>query len=69
MHSRREVLRGISAGVAAAVLPAVSSAETDEIDDCSLNAEKLAASMKAQYGGDWAVNIKPEYGFVVIVKS
>lgn len=63
------MLRSMSAGVAAAVLPATASAETDNIEDSIFHAEKLAASMKAQHGGEWAISIKPEYGFVVIVKS
>lgn len=59
---------GMSAAAATAVLPAISSAESGR-DECDLHAEKLAEAMKAKHGGDWAVNIKPEYGFVVIVKA
>jgi hypothetical protein len=59
----------MGAGVATASMPKSAYAETEDIDSCRLYADKLAAAMKSQYGGDWAVNIKPEYGFVVIVKD
>lgn len=68
MRSRRHILMGFSAGVAATVLPRSVQAGKD-IDDCQCHADNLAASLKAQYGGEWAVNIKPEYGFAVIVKG
>lgn len=50
-------------------MPDGAYAETEDIDDCPFYAGKLAAAMKSKYGGEWAVNIKPEYGFVVIVKD
>lgn len=69
MKSRREMLKGIGGGVAFATLPISSYAETEDIDECQRNAAVVASSMKRHYGGEWAVSIKPEYGFVVIVRG
>jgi hypothetical protein len=69
MPSRREVLWGLSAGVAAAALPAGAYAETEDIDICRFYADKLAAAMKLRHGGEWTANINADYGFAVIVKD
>lgn len=69
MKSRREILKRFGSGAVFASLPANGYAETEDIDDCQLHASMVASSMKRRYGGEWAVTIKPEYGFVVIVRD
>jgi hypothetical protein len=69
MRSRREILGWMSAGVATATMPDGAYAETEDIKDCPFYAAKLAAALKSEYGGEWVVNIQPEYGFAVIVKE
>lgn len=69
MKNRREVLKGIGSGAAFASLPISGYAETEDIDECHRSAAIVASSMKRHYGGEWVVSIKPEYGFVVIVRG
>ena len=67
MRSRREILRGFSAGVAAAVLPQGAIAETEDINNCRHYANSLAEAMKTKHGGVWRISIDKD--FVLISKT
>lgn len=67
MQSRRDLLKGFSAGVAATVLPAGAIAETEDINDCRRHARKLADAMKTKHGGIWRISIDKD--FVLISKT
>lgn len=67
MRSRREILRGFSAGVAAAAIPASAIAETEDIYNCRHHANNLAEAMKTKHGGVWRISIDKD--FVLISKT
>ena len=60
-------MRGISAGVAATVLPQAAFPKAEERDDCRVHATRLAEAMMAKHGGYWRVSI--DNNFVLISKS
>lgn len=61
MPSRRDVLKVISVGLAAAASTGSSVKETEDIDECRGKASQLAASMKARHGGEWKVCIDRDF--------
>jgi len=65
MRSRRDVLRGFSAGMAATVVPAVAVAKKS--DDCWKHAANLAEAMKTEHGGVWRISIDKD--FVLVAKQ
>lgn len=67
MRSRRDILWGLSAGVASAVLPTGAIAETEDINECRRHAENLAEAMKTEHGGVWRISIDKD--FVLIAKQ
>lgn len=64
MRSRRDLLRGFSAGVAATVIPTGAIAKKE---DCWKHAANLAEAMKTEHGGVWRISI--DKNFVLISKS
>ena len=66
MRSRRDVLRGFSAGVAATVVPAAVVAKTAEADAWK-HAANLAEAMKTEHGGVWRISIDKD--FVLVAKQ
>lgn len=67
MRSRRDVLRGITAGVASAVVPIRATADTEGIDQCLYHATKLAEVMRTEHGGIWRISVDKD--FVLISKQ
>lgn len=67
MQSRRDVLRGMSAGVAMAVVPSRAVADTEGIDKCRFHATGLAEAMRTEHGGVWRISIDKD--FVLISKQ
>lgn len=67
MRSRRDLLKGFSAGVAVAVMPSRAMAETEDINECRRHAKNLAAAMKTEHGGIWRISIDKD--FVLISKQ
>jgi hypothetical protein len=67
MRSRRDVLRGFSAGMAATVVPAVVVAKTKSADDAWKHAANLAEAMKTEHGGVWRISIDKD--FVLVAKQ
>ena len=66
MRTRREIFKGLSAGVAAAALPCRAMAETEDIIDCRQLAKNLAQAMGETHGGVWRITIDKD--FVLISK-
>lgn len=66
MPSRRDILRGFSAGVAATVIPTGANAKKEDTD-CWKHAANLAEAMKTEHGGVWRISI--DKNFVLISKS
>ena len=67
MRSRRDVLRGFSAGVAVAVVPAVALAKEEDADARWKHAANLAEAMKTEHGGVWRISIDKD--FVLVAKQ
>lgn len=63
MQSRRDILRGFSAGMAASVVPAAAAAKTEHADSWN-HAENLAAAMKTEHGGVWRISIDKDFALV-----
>lgn len=67
MQSRRDVLRGITAGVAVAIVPSRTVADTEGINQCRFHATGLAEAMRTEHGGVWRISIGKD--FVLISKQ
>jgi len=61
MRTRREIFKGLSATVAAATLPHMAMAETEDIIDCRKLAQNLADAMKESKGGVWRVTVDKDF--------
>lgn len=66
MPSRRDILRGFSASMAASVVPAVAVAKIEDADAWK-HAANLAEAMKTEHGGVWRISIDKD--FVLISKQ
>lgn len=62
-NSRRSLLAAAFAAPAAATLPALAMAKTDQIQEA---ADALAAAMARRHGGTWVACADHDPGFVII---
>jgi hypothetical protein len=65
--SRRSVVAGLFAG--AVIIPAVAESAVDPYERVRLDAEALAASMKALHGGEWSVRANHDRCYVAVSRD